>query len=206
LFAFNTPPSAGASCKAILASTGVHLSGNYWLQGANATLYLAFCDMNTDGGGWTAVFSGLNGSPNVFDHFDTGAYSGTCTDPANRCLRRAPASIDPVNTEIAVACGGAMVKFLITDPVYQWITAGVQNGWVNLSSTASSIGVTPVTPDAFPRTLWTGSATNTSFIVNSQNVMSGAQFTFAGSYNFSSNFDGCNGQPDQSSIVRVYYR
>ncbi len=206
LNALNTPPSARPSCKAILAGTGVHLSGTYWLQRADGTLYLAFCDMNADGGGWTAAFSGLNGSTNVFDHFDVGAYNGSCSDPANRCLRRAPTSIDPVNTEIAVACGGAMVKFLINDPVYQWITAGVQSGWVSLSSTASSVGATPVTPDAFPRMLWTGSGSNTSFIFNSQDVYAGPQFTFAQSYNFQPSFDGCNGQPDQSSIVRVYYR
>ena len=200
-----TTLTVGSSCKAILASTGLHSSGSYLLQRSDGSLYIAFCDMNADGGGWTAVFSGNNGSTNVFDHFDVGAYNGTCPDAANRCLRRAPASIDPVNTEIAVSCGGAMVKFPINSPVYQWVTAGTQNGWVSLS-TASSIGVTPVSPDAFPRFLWTGSGSNTSFIFNGQNALTGAQFTFAQSYNFSGAFDGCNGVPDQSSIVRVYYR
>ena len=204
--ALNTPPSARPSCKDVLTLTGVHLSGTYWLQRSDGTLYLAFCDMNTDGGGWTAVFSGINGSSNVFDHFDVGAYGAICTDPSNRCLRRAPASIDPVNTEVAVSCGGAMVKFLINDLVYQWITSGTQNGWISLSSTAASIGVTPVNPNAFPQMLWTGLGPNTSFIFNSQDMVAGAQFTFAQSYNFQTVFDGCNGQPDQSSIVRIYYR
>jgi len=204
--ALNTPPSARPSCKDVLTLTGVHLSGTYWLQRSDGTLYLAFCDMNTDGGGWTAVFSGINGSSNVFDHFDVGAYGAICTDPSNRCLRRAPASIDPVNTEVAVSCGGAMVKFLINDLVYQWITSGTQNGWISLSSSAASIGVTPVNPNAFPQMLWTGLGPNTSFIFNSQDMVAGAQFTFAQSYNFQTVFDGCNGQPDQSSIVRIYYR
>ena len=189
----------------MLAATSAHLSGNYWLKATDGTVYLAFCDMNTDNGGWTAVFSGLNGSPNVFDHFDTG-YAGICSDPANRCLRRAPTSIDPMLTEIAVSCGGAMVKFPINAAVYQWLTAGLQSGWVSLPATASSIGVTPVNPDAFPKMLWTGSGPNASFIFNSQNVVGGAQFTFAQSYNNSNVFDGCNGLPDTSSIVRLYYR
>ncbi len=201
-----TTLTVGSSCKAILASTGLHSSGSYLLQRSDGSLYIAFCDMNADGGGWTAVFSGNNGSTNVFDHFDVGAYNGTCPDAANRCLRRAPVSIDPVNTEIAVSCGGAMVKFPINSPVYQWVTAGTQNGWVSLS-TASSIGVTPVSPDAFPRFLWTGSGSNTSFIFfKDPNIVAAAANTFAQSYNFSGAFDGCNGVPDQSSIVRVYYR
>jgi len=162
--------------------------------------------MNTDGGGWTALFSGLNGSPNVFDHFDTG-YVGICPDPANKCLRRAPTSIDPTLTEIAVSCGGAMVKFPINTAVYQLLTGGGQNGWASLPATVSSIGVTPVNPNAFPRMLWTGSGANASFIFDSQDLVSGAQFVFASSYNFSGNiFDGCNGQQDTSSLVRVFYR
>ena len=202
---FNTPPSAVANCKALLAATSAHPSGVYWLKADDGTLYLAFCDMNTDGGGWTAVFSGLNGSPNVFDHFDTG-YAGICTDPANRCLRRAPTSIDPTLTEIAVSCGGAMVKFPINNAVYQLLTGASQNQWASLPATASSIGVTPVNPNAFPRMMWTGLGANASFIFDSQDLAGGAQFVFASSYNFQTVFDGCNGQPDTSSIVRVFYR
>jgi hypothetical protein len=162
--------------------------------------------MNTDGGGWTAVFSGLNGSPNVFDHFDSASYIGSCPDPANRCLRHAPASIDPVNTEIAVSCGATMVKLSINGPLYDWLTQGVQNGWIALSSNASSVGAVAVNPNAFPRMLWTGIGPNDSFIFNSQNAAAGAQFTFAQSYDFQNLFDGCNGQLDRSSIVRIYYR
>src|SRR5262249_59421794 len=98
-------------CKALLGGTSVHLSGNYWLQAADGSLYLAFCDMNTDGGGWTAVFSGFNGSTNVFDHFDVGLYAGSCSDPANKCLRRAPATPHPLLTRIARSPRRARVEF-----------------------------------------------------------------------------------------------
>ena len=135
--------------------------------------------MNTDGGGWTAAFSGLNGSPNVFDHFDVGIYAGSCSDPA--------------------------VKFPINNAVYQWLTGGIQNGWVSLPA-ATSVGVTPVNPNALPQVLWTGTGSNASFIFDSQDIVGGAQFTFASSYNVQNVFDGCNGLQDTSSVVRVLYR
>src|SRR5262249_61694818 len=125
-------------CKALLGGTSVHLSGNYWLQAADGSLYLAFCDMNTDGGGWTAVFSGFNGSTNVFDHFDVGLYAGSCSDPANKCLRRAPATLDPLLTEIAVSCGGGAGEIPNNNILYPWVTRGLQKGRGRPAGTASA--------------------------------------------------------------------
>ena len=70
--------------------------------------------MTSDGGGWTAVFAGRNGSTNVFDHFDTG-YAGTADDPGTRYLRRAPGTLH--DGEFAVSCASAMVKFPVTAAV-----------------------------------------------------------------------------------------
>src|SRR5205807_6916758 len=108
----NTPATAGTSCKAILLGGGSTGDGTYWLQQPPAVAYRAYCDMTTDGGGWTAVFAGRNGSTNVFDHFDTG-YAGTADDPGTRYLRRAPGTLH--DGEFAVSCASAMVKLPVTD-------------------------------------------------------------------------------------------
>jgi hypothetical protein len=183
-------------------------SGVYWLDSANGS-FQAYCDMVTDGGGWTTAFAGRNGSPNVFDHFDAydpGGYGNVCTDPATRCLRRAPRGLEPATAEVAVACGGAIIKFRMTGLVHQWLTIGAQNGWESIGN-PTSIGPIPVGQSAMPHFVWTGSASNMSLVFyNDLSQPWSPTYTFASSYGPPTLFDGCNGQPDTSSLVRIMYR
>ena len=192
----NGPAQAGASCKALRAA-GATVDGNYWVQNPPGSPVVAYCDMTHDGGGWTAIFSGRNGSRNVFDRFDAGSHAGICTDPQTHCLRRAPAAL--ANGSFAVSCGGAFVKFPATPAMSAYFTSGTQADWTTIAPTVVAGSV--ANP---PNSLFTGSGATRGWIFARNN--GGGSNTFAQSFDSGTFYDYCNGVFDNATIAHVYYR
>ena len=196
----NAAAQARLSCKAIVDAGEATGDGLYYLKEPAGAPYLAYCDMTSAGGGWTAIYAGRNGQANGFGFLDGSEYVATCTDPASHCLRRAPAVAGAAATELAVSCQAAMVRFPMTAPARDWMTSGIQSGWTALVPTVVTGPVSRI-----PNSLYTGAvATGDSFIIARDQA--GFANTFAASYPGNNGFDYCNGAADAISPIRIFYR
>src|SRR5262249_15464633 len=140
----------------------------------------------TDGGGWTAFFAGINGSPNCFNHFEDSAVD--CNDAANRCMRRLPASVT-INSQFLATCGNASLRMNLTQPTFTYFQTGVQGGWWIANANAAAVGGNA--NPAFAANTWTGQGANKGWIISAGDAQQPR--TFASSYNINAQWDWCNG-------------
>jgi hypothetical protein len=184
---------ARSSCQSHLYYGCVN-DGIYHISVYNSN-YDATCLMSVDGGGWTSYYAGLNGSPNVFAHFESNAT--VCPSAASQCLRMAPADLTPTDG-FAGACGVKVVKFLMPQAGVSYIQNGTQAGAVNLSNAVVVRGTTTNLPTQF----WTGSGADTGWRLQYDYNA----HDFASGYSANPAWNQCDLVADTTSPVFLYYK
>ncbi|MBK8259177.1 MAG: DNRLRE domain-containing protein [Polyangiaceae bacterium] len=192
----------GKTCREVQSTYPSAPSGNYVLDpdGSGPVAALAaYCDMTTDGGGWTAMFTGKNGAPNYFDRFDTTAYQGIYKNPNDKYLQRKIKYGATTGVELGVSCGAAMVKFPMNAAAEKFFSAGTQSSWVQLPGGTTVTG----TVTQMPNYLFTGNALNVSGFIFAKDQ--NPNLTFASSQS-NTQYNFCNSVANTTSTVRVFFR
>jgi hypothetical protein len=112
----------------------------------------------------------------------------------------------------AASCGSAMVRFGVSAATLALLQLGTQTGAGGWSPTVNPTPIAGNANVAYATYFFGGSSTNESWILGGPAVTNGSYgdgsgaVTFASSYNFDSGWDGCDGSPDVTSAIHLYYR
>lgn len=132
---------------------------------------------------WTEFFRGPIGSEHVFGQFE----AERRVEKEHGLIENPLLSIkDAVDIQASLSTGAA-IEFSIDDQTIMYFGRGIQCGWRPLRN----VRVTAGEVEHLPTWVWCGSSsTHQGFIL----VDDDPQHTFASSYNFSDEYDRCNGK------------
>ncbi len=190
------------SCLDILNSSASYGDGLYWIDPDGTGGFAAWCDMSSDGGGWTSFFTGTNGAANVYSTFEDNQI--VCSDPASQCLRPPSVSTLSAASELGIRCGDTMIKAAMNADLLDYFTNGNQQQWIPLAPTETIDGTLSSTANISGFWAGTAGSANPGWMVSESGGLNRPS-TFATSYPDQS-YDYCNAAVDSSSDISLSYR
>ena len=125
-----TEENPAVSCQAIKAASATAPSGPYWMKGAGGP-FETWCEMTTQGGGWTRVANLALGTPICSLATPMGAASGLAAAKPSETIILPPAMVDalPFGKQLLVTTSAGHYVFQSTHPQFIW--SNVATGAIN---------------------------------------------------------------------------
>lgn len=172
--------------------------GIYPVGPSTTQLHDVWCDMTTDGGGWTRLYYGVNGAAHYFASFEG---SDACADPNANCLQHLPSAVGS-DVQLLVTCGASQLRFTPAAATLAYLKTGTVAGWQPNTHLTSLQGGHAAAGSAF----LAGDAQGAGWLLNVTGDSNAPQAYANASQEASPALQGCGGALNSHAALALLYR